>query len=240
MSTDLLPASKLPSLVEENPLSTNWIWSFKPTIVYKQQSEADWLADYRKVVPIPISTLADFWKVYSNVPTFSSLDYGNIYSVFKNNISASWEDIENENGFSVVLYMNKAIQNDYMKTLYQNSLFVVIGNNCSFSSELNGCTFERKPGGNKIAFWFKTSTDSVKAQLEMAELIIKALDIPFNDVALVDEELRIDWRDAPRKITVKCVSHKKRATEPMPVKPRHRSPTRMGFSRTKPTYQKRN
>jgi hypothetical protein len=176
-----------------------------------------------------IDTLDRFWRVYSNVPTFSSLDYGNIYALFRDNITASWEDTFNENGFSVILYMNKYIPNEYMTKLYQNALFMVIGSNCSFSDGLNGCTFERKIGGNKIAFWMGTALSTIKEQLEVAYAVLKAFEIPFSDITLIDEELRIDWKDpknAARKITVKCISHKKRVSDPLP--PRNRSRPSVG------------
>lgn len=218
--------STLISTSESHPLATQWRWSYKPTIVYQQQSAEDWLADYRPVLETPIDSIETFWRVYANVPTLSALDCGNIYALFRDNITASWEDKSNENGFSVVMYMNKYISPAYMKKLYQHALFVTIGANSPFTSELNGCTFERKVGGNKIAFWMRTNITGVKEQLEMAMSIIKALNIPFNDVVNVDDELRIDWKDpkqATQKITVKCVSHKKRATEPMIPRTRYGS-----------------
>jgi hypothetical protein len=210
----------------DHPLANKWRWSYKPTIVYKQQTAEDWLADYRPVLEAPIDSVETFWRVYANVPTLSTLDCGNIYALFRDNITASWEDKANEDGFSVVMYMNKYITPEYMKKLYQHSLFVTIGSNAPFASELNGCTFERKVGGNKIAFWMRTNTSNVKDQLQTAMSIINALNIPFNDVVNIDDELRIDWKDpklSTQKITVKCVSHKKRATEPMV--PRTRYPT---------------
>lgn len=223
-----------------HPLTDKWKWSYKPTIVYKQQTEEDWLSDYQPVVDVPIDTVETFWRIYYNLPTLSALDCGNIYAVFRNNISASWEDKANEHGFSVVLYMNKHIPDDYMKMLYQNSLFVAIGSNASFSPDLNGCTFERKIGGNKIAFWIGKEQTG-KQQIETASAILKALQIQFNDVSIVDEELRIDWRDpkyATQKITVKCMSHKKRATEPM--LPRNRPSSRVESPQRKQHRSQRN
>lgn len=70
----------------------------------------------------------------------------------------------------------------------------------------------------------KTNITDVKDQLQTAMSIIKELNIPFNDIVNIDDELRIDWKDpkqVAQKITVKCVSHKKRATEPMVPRTRY-------------------
>lgn len=206
-----------------HPLNSKWSWSYKPTIVYKQQSAEDWLADYRALIPLPIDTVELFWKIYYSVPTLASLDFGNIYALFKDNILPSWEHPDNENGYSVLLYMNKHVSNDYTTQLYQQALLITIGNSEPFSMYLNGCTIERKTGGNKIAFWFSSSADSsAEAQKKTAADVIKAMHfINDDDIAFAEDDGRVEWRDAKFaafKVAVKCMSHKKRALEPVPAR----------------------
>jgi hypothetical protein len=208
------------SASENHPLASKWCWSYKPAIVYKQQTKEDWLADYRPLIAQPVDSAELFWKIFHSVPTLASLDFGNIYALFKDNIPASWEDPANENGYSVLLYMNKHVTNDFTTQLYQQALLTVIGNHEPFCEHLNGCTIERKTGGNKIAFWMSSSADNSRdAQRNTAAIIIKALRmINLADVAYAEEDGRVEWRDAKFasfKIAVKCMSHKKRALEPV-------------------------
>lgn len=207
---------------EEHPLKTNWVWSYKPTIVYKQQTAEEWLNDYMKTSNV-IKTVEKFWSVYYNLPTLTTLDFGNVYAVFREGITASWEDKANEDGYSVIFYMNKHAANEFVVSLYQNSLLVLIGEEHSNVSDiLNGCTFERKPGGNKIAFWM-SGLGSFENEGELTEAVIKILTEANSDFLFSRDDLRSgDWKEdnlVTRKIVVKCISHRKRASEPVVIKP---------------------
>lgn len=131
-------------ITTSHPLQYKWVWSYKPTIVYKVQTAEDWLADYRQVSPTPFGTVEEFWAIFSHMHTLNSLDYGNIYSVFREGILPVWEHPQNENGYSIVIYLNKSNSQDFIARIYQTSLLLLIGNNYSFSDSLNGCTWNER------------------------------------------------------------------------------------------------
>lgn len=205
------------------PLQHTWTWAFKPTIVYKQQTAEDWMADFRPVIPQPFSTVEQFWAIYNNMHPLHELDYGNIYAVFRDNIQPVWEHPNNENGYSIVLYANKSNTNDYNGRLYQNSLLALIGNGASFSKTLNGCTLERKTGGNKIVFWMGETPATNTEKLETVKQILQFINVPRSETTLCDANARVDWRD-PKfvnfKLVISCRSHKARVNEQPIATPR--------------------
>jgi len=177
-------------------LAYNWTWEYKPSIIYKEQTAADWLADYKKLTSKNIDTVECFWNVYDRLPGLHQLEFGNIYSIFRNEIKPVWEHSENENGFSLILYLNKANTHEYTMEIYLKSLMVLIGNAYPFSVILNGCTFERKAGGNKIVFWFKELISKEKS-LNIRDQLLKAVEIEPDDFTFWDtlgSSGRIDWK----------------------------------------------
>lgn len=199
-----------------HPLEYKWVWSYKPTIVYKVQTAEDWLADYRQVSPTPFGTVEEFWTLFSHMHTLNSLDYGNIYSVFREGILPVWEHPQNENGYSIVIYLNKSNSQDFIARIYQTSLLLLIGNNYSFSESLNGCTLERKTGGNKVVFWMATTPETNTERMETVKQIMICLGIARAETTFCDPNARIDWRDSKFsgfKAAVACKSHKVKANE---------------------------
>ncbi len=190
-------------------LQHNWSWCYKPTITYKQQSAEDWMADFQPVIPKTFSTAEEFWSIANNLPTFNDLNYGSIYSVFKENISPVWEHPKNENGYSIIIYINKNNKSDFISNIYENSLLLLIGNNLSCSNIINGCTFERKAGGNKIVFWMQTSSPSKNENMTQTKEILIALGLAQRDLCFCEPDTRIDWKDKQYihlklVVTLKC------------------------------------
>lgn len=219
-------------------LKTHWLWSYKPTTVYKQQTADEWLNDYHKTANV-IKTVEKFWTVYYNLPTLAALDFGNIYALFREGITASWEDAANENGISVIFYMNKHAPNDFIVDFYQTSLLLLIGEqNEQLSSVLNGCTFEKKTGGNKVAFW-TSGLGAYKSELELSQDILDALSAANQEFSFSRDDTRTDWKDDKqkimKKIVVKCISHKQRASEPV-VPKKHHGGSGRGRGRGKPRF----
>jgi hypothetical protein len=207
---------------QEHPLKTSWDWAYKPTVAYKQQTAEEWLNDYLKTSDV-IKTVEKFWGVYYNLPTLATLDYGNIYAVFRKGITASWEDKANEDGYSIIFYMNKHAPNEYITSIYQVSLLVLIGEEHeNIANILNGCTFERKPGGNKVAFWM-TGLGDFKSEGDLTQAMIDILSKANSEFIFSRDDIRSgDWKEdklVTKKIVVKCISHRKRATEPVVIKP---------------------
>lgn len=189
--------------VPETKLQHKWSWYYKPTITYKQQSAADWMADYRKVVPASFETVEQFWAIYNHMHALHELDYGNIYAIFRDNIEPVWEHEQNKNGFSIILYTNKTAGAEYIGRLYQFTLLTLIGNNAPFSHLLNGCTLERKTGGNKIVFWFREE-QTPKVREQIIQQILSCLEVPQEETVLCELNVRVDWWD-PQFINYKIV-----------------------------------
>jgi len=114
-----------------HPLKYPWTFSFKPRIAYKQQSERDWLSDYKTIYEI--KDIERFWGVYNNIPCFTEMPHGSIYAMFRNNIHPSWEHSENQKGFSWILYVNKYTSKEWVRKIYENSLRAV---NIAYANEM--------------------------------------------------------------------------------------------------------
>ena len=189
-------------------LQHEWTWSFKPTIVYKPQSAADWMSDYRTALPKAIATVDEVFTVYQHLPSITRLDPGNIYAVFRDGIEPTWEHPRNCNGYSIVFYPNKLMKAFRMESLYKRSLLMLIGSGYSFSSWLNGCTFERKVAGNKIVFWMSSLDAKPRATVRQ---ILEVLGVDASKTMLTDNAARIDWRSrqfSKYELAIKCLVHR--------------------------------
>lgn len=209
--------------MQPHPLHEKLDWLYKDTIKYTQQSEQDWLSDYKSVLTeaVTLETVEEFWRVYHHIPQLTHMNCGSIYAVFKQHIKPAWEHPANEKGWSIVFYINKLNTVDFVNQLYRNALILLA---CNTIPELNGCTFERKIGGNKIVFWMKDVATMKETEKCTALLntIVEALEITHADFCVMDDSVRVDWRDnrfQDLKITVKYISHMKRASEPVVEKP---------------------
>lgn len=210
------PAPPLTPSSTRHPLRYKWVWSYKPTIVYKQQSADDWMADYRQLTPTSFDTVEDFWAIFNHLHPLNSLDFGNIYSVFREGILPVWEHAANEKGYSIVVYVNKANAPEYISRIYELSLLTLIGNNLQCSSIINGCTFERKSGGNKIVFWMGDTPETHTARKQQMVQVLSSMGAQQQEVTFCDANERIDWKDqkfVSFKLAVACKSHRVRVQE---------------------------
>lgn len=187
-------------------LEYSWNFSFKPKVSYKQQSERDWLSDYKTVSTI--NTVETFWGVYNNIPALIDMPHGSIYAMFRDGIHPSWEHSENKDGFSWVLYFSKNTSKEWINKLYENSLMLLIG--CTFQYEelLNGCTFERKLKGDKFVFWFKETHN--KNERLILESLIKDLMLRNDEYKILDDRAKIEWKNPElkhKKVCMKIVRH---------------------------------
>ena len=193
-------------------LKLAWTFSFKPRVAYKQQSERDWLSDYKTIYDI--DDIEKFWRVYNNIPCFTEMPHGSIYAMFKNNIHPSWEHIENKKGFSWILYIPKNTTQEWTKQIYENILLMLIGATYRYESMLNGCTFEKKARGDKIVFWFKDKDDDSPSNM-LVELMGQ-LEIGNQEFKVCSEETKIDWKLPDFRginTAIKMVKHDTNATQ---------------------------
>lgn len=191
----------------KHPLEYPWTFSYKPKIAYKQQSERDWLLDYKK-----ISTISDiecFWGVYNNVPSLTDMPSGSIYSIFKNDIHPSWEHTENKDGFSWIFYGSKNANKEWIHKMYENTMLMLIGCMYDYEELLNGCTFEKKAKGDKFAYWFKGNGGN--SELDILNKLIEHIDLTKDEYVITDDHTKIDWKlneFKHKKVCIKLVKHK--------------------------------
>ena len=158
---------------KEYPLNDAWTLCYKGNTDYtKNQTASDWLKEFKKIYTI--DTIQLFWKIYNNIPVWSSTSSGTIYSIFKDNILPSWEDPKNTDGFSLILYTNnKTMRDEQLDELYLNLLLFIIGNTSSFSFLINGCTFDRKYNGSKITLWLNSYVDEDMTSIVIDDILEK-------------------------------------------------------------------
>jgi hypothetical protein len=169
-----------------------WTFCFKPRIAYKQQSERDWLSDYKTI--FEIKDIENFWGVYNNVPCFTEMPHGSIYSFFRNNIHPSWEHPENIKGYSWIMYINKYTDREWVRKIYEYSLLTLIGSVYKYESILNGCTFEKKARGDKIVFWFKDEPTDGESHENILRELFDYLDVPQDEYIICNNAAKIDWK----------------------------------------------
>lgn len=181
-----------------------WTFSFKPKIAYKQQSERDWLSDYKTIYEI--KDIERFWQVYNNIPCFTDMPSGSIYAMFRNSIHPSWEHEENKKGFSWIFYINKYTNKEWIKKLYEYSLLTLIGCTYAYEEKLNGCTFEKKARGDKFVYWFKDGEDT----WDMLQKLTKEINVNIEECKVCEDGSKIDWK-LPEfknvKAAIKIVRH---------------------------------
>lgn len=185
-----------------------WVFSFKPRIAYKQQSERDWLSDYKTI--FEIKDVERFWGVYNNIPCFTEMPHGSIYAIFRNHIHPSWEHPENKNGYSWIMYVNKYTDASWIKNVYESALLTLTGATYQYESILNGCTFEKKARGDKIVFWFKDVHPTENSHTRILLELLNHLDVSAKDYKICKDVTKIDWKHPEFKnikATIKLVYH---------------------------------
>lgn len=211
MSNDIeqLTSQKL----EVHPLQYKWDWMYKPKIAYSNQSEKDWLSDYKKIWVC--DTIENFWRLYNNIPNWNDLSSGTMYAMFKKGINPSWEDEYNEGGFSWILYISQRVPNSGVEEIYLNILLMLIGNTFEYNILLNGCTFEKKARGDKIVFWFRKN-NSEKAEnividpKGLLKCLLKRIGADDKECCLLNGEDKIDWKGQQlrqKKIAIRLIHH---------------------------------
>lgn len=199
--------------IEKHPLQYKWDWLYKPHIAYSNQSEKDWLSDCKKIWVC--DTIENFWRMFNNIPSWKNLSAGSMYAMFKKGINPSWEDENNEGGFSWILYISQRVNEASVEDIYLRIVLMLIGNMFEHSLLLNGCTFEKKARGDKIVFWFRKN-NSEKAEnividpKGLLRLILKEIKIDERDCCVLGPDEKIDWKGQKlrqKKIAIKLIHH---------------------------------
>lgn len=180
-----------------HPLEYVWSYSFKysePSNAYKKgqkgkqqrphvavkASEHDWLKEFKTIRDV--DSIEMFWRIYNNSPPPSKVKPGVTFSFFKKGIHPSWEDENNKDGFSLVLYFNcKLFKPAQVDEYFMNCLLILVGNYIKAVNDINGLSIDKKFSAYKLVFWMKSKLNQ---STESINEIYKALNIDENNTEI--------------------------------------------------------
>lgn len=128
----------------EHPLKSTWvIWYRPPTPKY---------SDYEKsTVPLAsISSVENFWTVYSHLKRPSLLPTVSDYHIFRKGVRPVWEDEANKRGGKWVVRLKKGVADRYWEDL----LLAIIGDQfAEASDEVCGAVLSVRSGEDVLNVW---------------------------------------------------------------------------------------
>ncbi|RMJ23796.1 Translation initiation factor [Aspergillus sp. HF37] len=128
----------------EHPLKSTWvIWYRPPTPKY---------SDYEKsTVPLAsISSVENFWTVYSHLKRPSLLPTVSDYHIFRNGVRPVWEDEANKRGGKWVVRLKKGVADRYWEDL----LLAIVGDQfAEASDEVCGAVLSVRSGEDVLNVW---------------------------------------------------------------------------------------
>lgn len=129
---------------KEHPLKSTWvIWYRPPTPKY---------SDYEKsTVPLAsISTVENFWSVYSHLKRPSLLPTVSDYHIFRKGVRPVWEDEANKRGGKWVVRLKKGVADRYWEDL----LLAIVGDQfAEASEEVCGAVLSVRSGEDVLNVW---------------------------------------------------------------------------------------
>ena len=152
-----------------HPLENSWTFYYYSTSKTQRRSE-DYLQCIQKISTV--TTIEDFWAVYSHTIPPSKLKPNTALHFFRGNYRAVREDKENQNGgtFFIKLLKNHASQE------WEKLLLDFISDNVS--DDVTGAVVSVKLDAERILVWNKTSDDP-NLRLTIANQLAKCLNLPF-------------------------------------------------------------
>lgn len=128
----------------EHPLKSTWvIWYRPPTPKY---------SDYEKsTVPLAsISSVENFWTVYSHLKRPSLLPTVSDYHIFRKGVRPVWEDEANKRGGKWVVRLKKGVADRYWEDL----LLAIVGDQfAEASDEVCGAVLSVRSGEDVLNVW---------------------------------------------------------------------------------------
>lgn len=129
---------------KEHPLKSTWvIWYRPPTPKY---------SDYEKsTVPLAsISSVENFWTVYSHLKRPSLLPTVSDYHIFRKGVRPVWEDEANKKGGKWVVRLKKGVADRYWEDL----LLAIVGDQfAEASDEVCGAVLSVRSGEDVLNVW---------------------------------------------------------------------------------------
>ncbi|KAF5269876.1 hypothetical protein FQA39_LY08548 [Lamprigera yunnana] len=166
----------------KHPLENSWVLWY-----YDKTYSSNWMNNLREIRSF--KTIEDFWSLYNNVKTPSSLKQGCDYSVFKRGIKPMWEDPANKNGGRWLISLDKRLRNSDLDMLWRDTMLCLIGEAFENPNEVCGATVNIRPRGDKIGLWTSNGNNKAAA-LEIGRTLKKVLELP-SDV-IIEYQLHID------------------------------------------------
>ncbi|KAK2946871.1 putative Eukaryotic translation initiation factor NCBP [Blattamonas nauphoetae] len=144
---------------EEHPLARTF------TLWYEKQEATDESWDNRVVKLCTISTVEQFWQMYSHLTRLHTHTRTETLSFFEQGIHPSWEDPRNQEGFKTALtFVNESL--DYQ---LEQILLNLVGNSLMYrdrdqeinvSELINGVIIKIRKGSPSIEVWSRPYPNS--------------------------------------------------------------------------------
>ncbi|KKY18377.1 putative translation initiation factor [Phaeomoniella chlamydospora] len=162
----LSTVSEIPS--SEHALKNTWVLFYRPP-THK-------FSDYEKstIQLASISTVENFWTIYSHLKRPSSLPTVSDYHIFKSGIRPVWEDDANKKGGKWIVRLKKGVSDRYWEDL----LLAIVGDQfAEASDEVCGAVLSVRSGEDVLSVW--TKNDGGR-NIKIRETIKRLLQFPLD------------------------------------------------------------
>lgn len=139
-------SSNTPSTGSDHPLKSTWTLFYRPP--------TNKYSDYEKstIKLASISTVENFWTIYSHLKRPSQLPSVSDYHIFKEGIRPVWEDEANKRGGKWIVRLKKGVADRYWEDL----LFAIVGDQfMEAGEEVCGAVLSVRSGEDVLNVWTK-------------------------------------------------------------------------------------
>jgi len=144
-------------------LNSAWKMSYRDQNIKRESTSSEtFKSDLEEL--ITCSTIEEFWVMLENLPLPGRLNRRNnsSYMFFREGVTPTWEDKENQNGgmWRIVLKKNED-RNKYLDTFWIEILLALVGEQISHSMEITGVVVKRRQREDRIELWTKGRADEL-------------------------------------------------------------------------------
>jgi len=158
-----------------HPLHNHW------TLWYDHELQsgkrpANWGSNLQEIYTF--STVEDFWRMYNNLPSASSLQQGCGFNLFKKGIEPKWEDKKNAKGGKWTIVLNKGEDLDKLWLWLMLALIgeVLEPEGSPGEDFICGCVVNIRKGVRKLVIW-TTDADAEASNLTIGNRLKKTLEL---------------------------------------------------------------
>lgn len=143
-------------------LNSKWLMSYRDQNIKRDSvsSQENFKSDLEEL--ITCGTIEEFWVMLDNLLLPGRLNRRNnsSYMFFREGITPTWEDKENQNGgmWRIVLKRNED-RVKYLDTFWIEILVALVGEQLSHSMEITGVVVKRRQREDRIELWTKGRDD---------------------------------------------------------------------------------